>query len=374
VTLAVGSAVAGVVLNLFGRRTPWRRYPWYLAGMATGLGGTELGAPLAATQVLAGGLAIGMGAGRSRVGAAGLAVAAGTAVGLVGLHRQSSAAADVLQRAIGEPPDSVSRVGKPWVTRDIRYHDDSAEQRLDIWRGAATTGAPVMIYVHGGSWVAGSKRGQGTHLITELTARGWLCVSIDYRLGPRNRWPSMIVDVKRAIAWVRANIASYGGDPSFVAIAGGSAGAHLAALAALSANDPRFQPGFTEADTSIQAAALLYGVYDLTALNDDGQPRLRDYVRRVLFDADLLDDETTWRAASPTWRVDEHAPPMFVVHGDRDEIVSVTQARNFVARARKVTRIAYAELPYAHHAFDLIGSARTKATVRAVGQFLDAAR
>jgi len=184
----------------------------------------------------------------------------------------------------------------------------------------------------------------------------------------------MIVDVKRAIAWVRANIATYGGDPSFVAIAGGSAGAHLAALAALSANDPRFQPGFTEADTTIQAAALLYGVYDLTALNDDGQPRLRDYVRRVLFDADLLDDEATWRAASPTWRVDEHAPPMFVVHGDRDEIVSVTQARNFVARAKKVTRIAYAELPYAHHAFDLIGSARTKATVRAVGQFLDAAR
>jgi acetyl esterase/lipase len=377
VVLAVGSATAGVLLNLFGRRTPWRRYPWYLAGMAAGLGGTELGAPLAATQVLAGGLAIGMGAGRSRVGAAGLAVAAGTAAGLVGLHRQSSAAADVLQQALGEPQDPAPEYGKPWATRDIRYHDDAPEQRLDIWRGTATTtGAPVVIYVHGGSWVGGSKRGQGAHLITELTARGWLCVSVDYRLGPRNRWPSMIVDVKRAIAWVRANIATYGGDPGFVAITGGSAGAHLAGLAALSANDSRFQPGFTDADTTIQAAALLYGVYDLTALNDDGRPRLRDYVRKVLFDADLLDDEDTWRGASPTWRVDADAPPMFVVHGDRDEIVSVTQARRFVERARAVTRqrIAYAELPYAHHAFDLIGSARTKATVRAVGQFLDAAR
>jgi acetyl esterase/lipase len=376
VGLAVGAAVAGVLLNLFGRRTPWRRYPWYLAGMAAGLGGTELGGPLAATQVLAGGLAIGLGAGRSRIGAAGLTVAAGTAAGLVGLHRQSSGAGDVLQRALGEPADSVPEYGKPWAARNIRYHD-GPEHRLDIWRGAATgADAPVMIYVHGGSWVGGSKRGQGTHLIAELTARGWLCVSIDYRLGPRNRWPSMMVDVKRAIAWVRANIADHGGDPSFVAIAGGSAGAHLAAVAALSANDPRFQPGFTDADTTIQAAALLYGVYDLTALNDDGQPRLRDYVRKVLFDADLPDDEDTWRGASPTWRVDEHAPPMFVVHGDRDEIVSVTQARNFVERARAVTRqrLAYAELPYAHHAFDLIGSARTKATVRAVGQFLDAAR
>jgi acetyl esterase/lipase len=377
VALAVGSAAAGVLLNLFGRRTPWRRHPWYLAGMAAGLGGTELGTQLAATQVLAGGLAIGLGAGRSRIGAAGLTVAAGTAAGLVGLHRQSSTAAGVLQRALGEPADSAPEYGKPWATRDIRYHDDGPEHHLDIWRAAATgTDAPVMIYVHGGAWVGGSKRGQGAQLIAELTARGWLCVSIDYRLGPGNRWPSMVVDVKRAIAWVRANIATYGGDPSFVAIAGGSAGSHLAALAALSANDPRFQPGFTEADTTIQAAALFYGVYDLTALNDDGQPRLRDYVRKVLFDADLLDDEDTWRGASPTWRVDEHAPPMFVIHGDRDEVVSVTQARNFAERARAVTRqrFAYAELPYAHHGFDLIGSTRTKATVRAVGQFLDAAR
>jgi acetyl esterase/lipase len=192
VGLAVGAAVAGVLLNLFGRWTPWRRYPWYLAGMAAGLGGTELGVPLAATQVLAGGLAIGLGAGRSRVGAAGLTVAAGTAAGLVGLHRQVSGAGDVLQRALGEPVASAPEYGKPWAVRDIRYHD-GPEHRLDIWRGAVTgADAPVMIYVHGGSWVAGSKRGQGTHLIAELTARGWVCVSIDYRLGPRHRWPSSI--------------------------------------------------------------------------------------------------------------------------------------------------------------------------------------
>ncbi len=184
----------------------------------------------------------------------------------------------------------------------------------------------------------------------------------------------MIVDVKRAIAWVKASIAGYGGDPGFVAVAGGSAGGHLAALAALSGND--FQPGFADADTSVQAAASLYGVYDFTVLNDDGEPRLRNYVRRVLFDADLADDPDTWHGASPIFRVHPDAPPLFVVHGDRDEIVSVNQARRFAERARKITRqpFGYAELPYAHHGFDMIGSARTKATVRAVGQFLDAAR
>jgi acetyl esterase/lipase len=376
IALAVGSATVGVALNVFGRRTPWTRYPWYVPGMVTGIGGTELGAPMAATQALAGGLALGLGAGRSRVGRAGLAVAAGTAVGLVGLHRQAGAATDVLADSLGT--DLVPRTGRtptPRVIRGIRYHDETAEQVLDLYHPhEPVTGAPVLVYVHGGSWVGGSRRGGGAHLIRELVARGWLCVSIDYRLGPHNRWPAMIVDVKRAIAWVKATIAEYGGDPEFVAVAGGSAGGHLATLAALSGND--FQPGFADTDTSVAAAASLYGVYDLTALNDDGQPRLRDYVRRVMFDSDLADDPDTWRGASPFWRVDADTPPLFVVHGDRDEIVSVNQARRFAERAREVVRapFGYAELPYAHHGFDMVGSTRTRATVRAVGQFLDAAR
>jgi acetyl esterase/lipase len=389
VALAVAAGAAGVALNVFGRRAPWRHYPWYLVGLLPGIGGTELGGTMAITQAAAGGLAIGLGAGRSKVGTAGLVVAAGSAAGLVGMHRRSVAAADVLDAALadalgpaaataGPDPRSVRRADL-LIDRDVRYHEDAPEQVLDVVRrrGLPTdTPAPVLVYVHGGSWSAGSKRNQGIHLIGQMAARGWLCVSIDYRLGPANRWPALIVDVKRALAWVRENIAAYGGDPSFIAVSGGSAGGHLATLAALSANDPAFQPGFEDADTTVQAAASVYGVYDLTALNDDGKPRLRDYVRKVLFDAELVDDPATWHGASPTWRLDEHAPPMFVVHGDRDEIVSVNQARAFAEQARAVTRgrFGYAELPYAHHAFDMVASARTKATVGAVGRFLDAAR
>ncbi|HEX4722535.1 MAG TPA: alpha/beta hydrolase [Pseudonocardiaceae bacterium] len=376
VVLAVGAATVGVALNVFGRRTPWTRYPWYVPGMLTGIGGTELGAPMAATQAVAGGIALGLGAGRSRLGTAGLAVAAGTAAGLVGLHRHTSASTDILAEALGaELARDGTKPATPLAIRGIRYHDEAREQVLDLYHPhGLVTRAPVLVYVHGGSWVGGSRRGQGTHLIREMVGRGWLCVSIDYRLGPHNRWPTMIVDVKRAIAWVRATIHEYGGDPGFVAVAGGSAGGHLATLAALSGND--FQPGFASEDTSVQAAASLYAVYDLTARNADGTTRLRDYVRKVMFDTDLADDPTTWRGASPTWRLTEEAPPIFVVHGDRDEIVSVTQARRFADRARETVRrpFGYAELPYAHHGFDMIGSQRTKATVRAVGQFLDTAR
>lgn len=389
--LAVAAGVAGTALNVFARRSPWRHYPWYLAGLVPGLGGTELSVPLAAGTVAAGGLAAGLGAGRSRLGAAGLVVAAGTAAGLVGLQRDAAASTVVLERALAEAigperaaldrgratllPVGADRVNL-LVDRDLRYAEQSPDQRLDVWRrpGLPRDGsAPVLIYVHGGSWIGGSKDNQGAHLIGQLAARGWVCVSVDYRLGPRNRWPALIVDVKRAIAWVREHVADYGGDPAFLTVSGGSAGGHLAALAAVSANDPEFQPGFAEADTAVQAAALLYGVYDLTALNDDGKPRLRNYVRKVLFDADLADDPATWRAASPTCRVGADAPPMFVVHGDRDEIVTVNQARRFAERVRAVSRqpFGYAELPYAHHAFDLIGSARTMATVRAIIRFLE---
>ena len=68
-----------------------------------------------------------------------------------------------------------------------------------------------------------------------MAERGWICVSMAYRVSPRNTWPAHIVDVKRALAWVKENIADYGGDPDFVAITGGSAGGHLTALAALTA-------------------------------------------------------------------------------------------------------------------------------------------
>jgi acetyl esterase/lipase len=378
--LAAVTGATGIAASVFGRTAPWRVYPWYLAGLVPGLVSTELSGPAAAAQAAATGLALRLGAGRSTLGRLGLVAGAGAAVSLAGLHRAGQDASGVLDRALEtvapytETP--VTTLG-PVITRDVRYHDEAPAQLLDIWqRPDRPSNCPVMIQVHGGSWTGGSKATQGLHLMRHLTARGWICVSIDYRLGPDHRWPAQIVDVKRAIAWVREHIAEYGGDPSFIAVTGGSAGGHLAGLAAVSGNDPAFQPGFEDADTSVQAGAPVYGVYDLTALNDDGRPRLRRWVRAKLFTADFEDDPATWRAASPTHRVDEHAPPLLIVHGDRDEIVTVNQARGFARRAAAVSGhgVHYAELPYAHHAFDLVRSARTMATVRAVTRFFDAVR
>ena len=154
------------------------------------------------------------------------------------------------------------------VTRNIDYWGDGIKRhRLDVYQSrlAPPGKAPVMVYIHGGAWMIGEKREQGKPMMYELVARGWVCVAINYRLSPKATWPDHIVDAKRAVAWVKEHIAEYGGDPSFVAVSGGSAGGHLCALLALSAGDPAFQPGFEDADTSVQACVPFYGVMDLTS-------------------------------------------------------------------------------------------------------------
>ena len=150
---------------------------------------------------------------------------------------------------------------------DLPYGPHGRANHLDVWHRddlPRDGRAPVLLQMPGGAWVTGNKQGQAYPLMSHLAERGWVCVAINYRLGPRNAWPAQIVDVKRAIAWVKDHIADYGGDPSFVAVTGGSAGGHLFSLAALTPNDPAFQPGFEDVDTTVPAAVPFYGVYDWT--------------------------------------------------------------------------------------------------------------
>src|SRR4029079_14271863 len=117
---------------------------------------------------------------------------------------------------------------------------------------------PAIVQVHGGGGVTGSATEQGIPLLNHLARHGWVGFNIDYRLSPRATFPDHVVDVKRAIAWVRAHADEWGVDPSFIAVAGASAVAHLASLAALTPNHAEWQPGFEEADTTVQACISYY--------------------------------------------------------------------------------------------------------------------
>ncbi|MCW2691104.1 MAG: hypothetical protein JWR37_5994, partial [Mycobacterium sp.] len=165
----------------------------------------------------------------------------------------------------------------------VRYGPHGRANLADIWRRRDLPRdgrAPVLLQVPGGAWSIGMRRPQAYPLLSHLAERGWICISIDYRVSPRHTWPDHIADVKRALAWIKENIAEYGGDPDFVAITGGSAGGHLAALAALTPNDPEFQPGFEDADTSVVAAVPIYGRYDWFSKEGPGRKEFIAFLQK----------------------------------------------------------------------------------------------
>ncbi len=343
---------------------------------------------------------------RGRRDPLGLALAGASAAGLGYLIGQSRRAVEVVEEALTEalgvdyveqlnqapsPADLAvpwRRVANPFrfgrerrragveVHRNVPFAPYGKRGMLDIYTSTNTpkSGAPVLLQVHGGAWMISKKEEQGLALMEHLAAKGWVCVAVNYRLAPRDPWPAQIVDVKQAIAWIKEHIAEYGGDPDYIAITGGSAGGHLTALAALTPNDPDFQPGFEDADTTVQVAVPHYGVYDFAGVSGLRQVELmRDqFLAKRVVQQPYAAVPEVYEAASPLLRVTAEAPDFFVLHGRNDTLVGVEQARQLVARLRETSKqsVVYAELPHAQHAFDVFPSIRSQHVVRAIDRYL----
>jgi len=344
---------------------------------------------------------------RGKAGKAGLLLAAASAAGLTYLIRDARKAGEIAEQQLAESlgTDYLDQVTadptaadlaealptplrdlvrpfalmRPEVERiaDISYRDGGSRARLDVYRrrDVDLRDAPVLIQVHGGGWTIGDKSQQGLILMNRMAARGWVCVAMNYRLAPKHPFPAQIEDVKRAIAWTREQIASYGGDPSYLVITGGSAGGHLAALAALTPAVAEYQPGFEDADTSVSACVPFYGVYDLGGVTGDRAAELmRDkFLAPRVFRKDPEKHRTEFELASPITHVVPDAPDFFVIHGAHDGLVSVRQARAFVARLREVSTgvVTYLELPGTQHAFEVFSSIRSQQVIRAVERWLE---
>ena len=267
------------------------------------------------------------------------------------------------------------RPEKVVVERNVEFRRVAGKHlRLDVYRPASDgSRRPAILQIHGGAWVIGDKREQGIPLLRYLASRGWVGFNANYRLSPGATFPDHLVDVKAALAWIRGHADEYGIDPDFVVVTGGSAGGHLTALMALTANDATYQPGFEHADTSVQAAVPFYGVYDFTNRNSTMPPEFTRWIAEPLVIKAFLDEEPQrFRDASPLDHLRADAPPFLVIHGDNDTLAPVEDARSFVDGLRKVSSspVLYVELRGAQHAFDLFGSPRTRRMVRAVERFL----
>lgn len=338
----------------------------------------------------------------SRADAVGLALSAGAAAGAVGLMREAMRSDEQYEAALSPLVPAAQLADRPSAvrlgallpllngnrrrrrTRDVVFSTPLDGERgphlkLDVYAPLDDPEPgekrPAVLQIHGGAWVLGSKNEQGIPLLNHLASCGWVGFNVDYQLSPRAKSPQHLIDCKRALAWIREHAEEYNVDPDFIVVTGGSAGGHLCALMALTPNDPAFQPGFEDADTTVQAAVPFYGVYDLTDRDRNYRSSavsLVDLLGRFVMDVELDQDPDRWAAYSPLDRITEDAPPMLVIHGDRDVLVPVRGARRFVRDLRAVSSqpVLYAELHGAQHAFEVFPSIRTVRTVEYVERFL----
>jgi acetyl esterase/lipase len=232
--------------------------------------------------------------------------------------------------------------------RDVRYGPAPGRGNLlDVYVGRTRpSAAPVLVYLHGGGFFSGGKSREARLLLERLASRGWVCVTANYQLHPA-AYPTQLVDAKRVLAWVRTEGPAYGADPDRVVVTGGSAGAHLAVTCALTADDPAFQPGFEDVGTAVAGAVGCYGYYGRVT----GDP-----------------------SSSPAGHLRPDVPPVLLVHGARDPMSPVADARAFAAALRDASTgvVLWAELPGGLHAFDRFASVRSAAVAAAVEAFGDA--
>jgi acetyl esterase/lipase len=378
------------------------RRPWWLklASFNAGYIANELPLHvLVGHGVLIAGLAV-MGGLDEGPGQVGLALSAASAVGLVVLAAAHRRARAVVDEAVRPTLGSDAGFGTDWtratrwpfprswlllpglawfrtpgVTRVAGVVYTTAARRdleLDVYRPESRQDdCPVLVEIHGGGWIAGDRRLEARPLMAHMAARGWVCVSVDYRIGRTTSWPDQIVDVNTALAWVREHIAEYGGDPDFVAITGGSAGGHLAALAALAPDEPDYRPR-SGTPAPIRACVPFYASYDFDnslGLHPPGEMRL---VERLVVKVPLADDASRYERGSPLARVHRDAPPFLVVQGASDNLVFPVESQCFVERLRATSRspVAYVEVPRAQHEFDAVPSVRTGHVITGVERFL----
>ncbi|RIA83207.1 Alpha/Beta hydrolase protein [Glomus cerebriforme] len=242
---------------------------------------------------------------------------------------------------------------------------------------------PIMLFIHGGNWMSMDK------LIPfpqpwYLSSNNWIVCSINYRLAPKNPYPACLIDCKRALRWIKENIVSYGGNPSFIAVSGDSAGGHLAALMALTANDKRYQPGFEYIDTKVQACVGINGIYDVTNKHNVFVPSFIEwFALKICGKSGDMNEKGVWEMledASPEVLVkrkgnlNEEIVPFLIIHGDNDQLVNIKSCREFVKTFRinaPNSKLIFIEFPGAHHGYHFVSSPRTHYSMIAMLRFLN---
>lgn len=263
----------------------------------------------------------------------------------------------VANRFQPDPPGAV-------YESDVVYGDGGGTPLLaSVYRRRNTAEhAPAVIFVHGGGWAAGDRGFHYRHMHL-LASHGYVTINVEYRLYPQVHWRDAVADVKCAVRWARQHAAQLGIDPARIAVAGGSAGGHLAAMVACTPGRWEGEGGWAGVSSEVSAAVLWYPALDLPAVCD----RSGEIIAEVM--TEYFGTEMT--EASPISHVSPDCPPVLTFCGDEDRLVSIAPLQRFHGLlAAADVRNKLIIYPGRDHAFDIFASdwADSAAAMRA---FLD---
>jgi acetyl esterase/lipase len=247
-----------------------------------------------------------------------------------------------------------TRKETPREFKDIAYVEGGHEQqRLDIYLPANPAPHPLIIYVHGGAWRGGSKKDVP---LRELVAQGFAVASVDYRLSTVAPMPAQMHDIKAAIRFLRAHAAEYGLDARRFAVAGSSAGGHLAALTGTTNVNAELEGklgAHTGQSSEVQAIVSFFGASNLQTILGQSTSRglsMRVPALQLLLGGQPDEKPALAKLASPVAHVNAHVPPLLLIHGDADPQMPIEQSRELEAAYRKAGRpVQFVVLPGSLH-------------------------
>jgi acetyl esterase/lipase len=247
-----------------------------------------------------------------------------------------------------------TRPDTPREFKDIAYAEGGHEQqRLDIYLPANPGPHPLIVYVHGGAWRGGSKKDVP---LKELVAQGFAVASVDYRLSTVAPMPAQMHDIKAAIRFLRAHAAEYGFDARRFAVAGSSAGGHLAALTGTTNGNTELEGklgAHTDQTSDVQAIVSFFGASNLQTILGQSTSRglsMRVPALQLLLGGQPDEKPALAKLASPVAHVSAHVPPLLLIHGDADPQMPIEQSRELEAAYRKAGRpVQFVILPGSLH-------------------------
>jgi len=238
--------------------------------------------------------------------------------------------------------------------KDIEYKNINGKSlQLDIYRPKnGIKPLPLLVFIHGGGWRSG-KRSDYLVYLTAFAEKGYMTATVSYRLLKDSPYPACAEDITDAVQWFYGNGEKYGYDPDRIALIGGSAGAHLALLAAYEWKKPHDtidSIAKLEPRHRIKAVVDIYGPIDLTTDYAQHQSLVTSFIAHSYKEAPEL-----YREASPVNYVDKSDPPTMILHGTSDDLVPISQSDLLKAKldALGVPNVYY-KVPLWPHAMDVV--------------------